>query len=277
MSDFPFSSSFNPPRATGSPLGQSAQTFQYAELVEKTFEERGYESFAQWPGFRLPVSAQVEPDADADGFGDVTQDLCPGEYGSVQGCPRADLSLAMTAPALSPGPDATFTLTVTNNGPDPVPDAAVTDPLPAGTTVQPSSTLGTTAARPILGSLRQSSAVWRETRLRESKLAVGDRFRFNLTPAGTVTLSFVRERGGRRVRGACVSQTRTNAGTARCTRRIRAGTLTVAGKTGANSLPFTGRLAGGRVLAPGTYAVTFIPSGRTVAGTGQKLMFTITG
>jgi hypothetical protein len=38
-------------------------------------------------GFRLDVAAVLEPDADADGFGDETQDLCPGQAGPESGCP----------------------------------------------------------------------------------------------------------------------------------------------------------------------------------------------
>ena len=38
-------------------------------------------------GSRLDVSAQVEPDADRDGFGDVSQDACPGVLGIVAGLP----------------------------------------------------------------------------------------------------------------------------------------------------------------------------------------------
>jgi hypothetical protein len=34
--------------------------------------------FTPSPGFKLDVSAQLEPDADNDGFGDETQDQCPG-------------------------------------------------------------------------------------------------------------------------------------------------------------------------------------------------------
>jgi len=38
------------------------------------------------PGLRLNVSATVEPDADGDGFGDVTQDSCPGRATSQGDC-----------------------------------------------------------------------------------------------------------------------------------------------------------------------------------------------
>ena len=36
---------------------------------------------------RLNVSARLEADADADGYGDETQDACPGSAGASSGCP----------------------------------------------------------------------------------------------------------------------------------------------------------------------------------------------
>jgi hypothetical protein len=38
---------------------------------------------------RLNVTARLEPDADVDGFGDETQDACPGSAGTSFGCPTA--------------------------------------------------------------------------------------------------------------------------------------------------------------------------------------------
>jgi hypothetical protein len=40
-------------------------------------------------GVQVDVSAMLEPDADADGFGDETQDQCPGQSGPSNGCPPA--------------------------------------------------------------------------------------------------------------------------------------------------------------------------------------------
>ena len=36
--------------------------------------------------YRINVAATVEPDADADGFGDESQDACPGAPGEFDGC-----------------------------------------------------------------------------------------------------------------------------------------------------------------------------------------------
>jgi hypothetical protein len=45
------------------------------------------------------IAAKVEPDTDGDGFGDETQDLCPGSAGTVNGC-------IPPAPPAPPGPPA---------------------------------------------------------------------------------------------------------------------------------------------------------------------------
>jgi hypothetical protein len=46
---------------------------------------------ASLSGYRLNVTARLEPDLDADGFGDETQDSCVGTAGSSSGCaPGAD-------------------------------------------------------------------------------------------------------------------------------------------------------------------------------------------
>jgi Ca2+-binding RTX toxin-like protein len=52
--------------------------------------------FSSFPGFRLNISAVIEPDADQDGFGDETQDQCPGQAGPNNGCPAP-------TPAPAPG------------------------------------------------------------------------------------------------------------------------------------------------------------------------------
>ena len=83
------------------------------------------------------VSAVVEPDADNDGWGDDTQDKCDGATGSIQGCPKADLSITETANASAVARDGTVTyrMTAQNSGPDPAPHTVVTDSLPPGATV----------------------------------------------------------------------------------------------------------------------------------------------
>jgi hypothetical protein len=49
--------------------------------------------FAPRTGFRLPVSARLEPDRDGDGYGDETQDACPQSAAYSGACPRFRLSI----------------------------------------------------------------------------------------------------------------------------------------------------------------------------------------
>jgi uncharacterized repeat protein (TIGR01451 family) len=99
-------------------------------------------------GSRLDVSAQVEPDADGDGFGDVSQDACPGVPGSLQGCPQADLSVTQSTSATSvpAGGQVTYSLAVANHGPEEAPGVVLTDSLPAGATLASATTSGGTCS-----------------------------------------------------------------------------------------------------------------------------------
>jgi hypothetical protein len=88
---------------------------------------------------RANISAVVEPDADGDGFGDETQDRCPGLAGTVNGCPQADLAVSEAA---SPNPSPvhgqfSYLVQVHNNGPSAVPLGVAT----VADTVGPSVTL----------------------------------------------------------------------------------------------------------------------------------------
>jgi uncharacterized repeat protein (TIGR01451 family) len=101
-------------------------------------------------GIKVPVTALVEPDSDGDGFGDTTQDACLGRFGTANGCPQADLSLTETANATSvnTGQSVVYTLTATNNGPDPAP-VTLTDAVPDGATLSGAvSTLGSCVSGP---------------------------------------------------------------------------------------------------------------------------------
>jgi hypothetical protein len=64
-------------------------------------------------GYLLNVAAVLEPDADGDGYGDESQDQCPGQAGPNAGCPRNGFSFKVkknkkkgkaTAKAKVPGP-----------------------------------------------------------------------------------------------------------------------------------------------------------------------------
>jgi hypothetical protein len=57
-------------------------------------------SFTPGNQIKLPVTATLEPDADADDYGDETQDKCPGVAGPDNGCPPAPPA-DTSAPAVS--------------------------------------------------------------------------------------------------------------------------------------------------------------------------------
>jgi uncharacterized repeat protein (TIGR01451 family) len=82
---------------------------------------------------QLELQATVEPDADADGFGDETQDQCPSDPTLQTAC-SADLQVSATAtpPGLKAGQIASYTFTVHNAGSSPAVNAAVALTVPAG-------------------------------------------------------------------------------------------------------------------------------------------------
>ena len=85
---------------------------------------------------------------------------------------------------------------------------------------------------------------------------------FQLSEAAKVVLSLERKLDGRRVRGRCVTPAK--GARPNCTRysRLRT-TLSMQGKTGANSLLFRGRLSRTRLLAVGRYRMTLVATDAT--------------
>jgi hypothetical protein len=69
--------------------------------------------------YLLQLNADIEADTDGDGFGDESQDRCPGVPGTVNGCPQADLAVSETAiPNPSPVHGRfSYLVQVRNNGP----------------------------------------------------------------------------------------------------------------------------------------------------------------
>jgi Ca2+-binding RTX toxin-like protein len=80
----------------------------------------------------------------------------------------------------------------------------------------------------------------------------GTAFRYRLSEAAGVKIVIERRAKGRRVKGRCRKATRRNRKRKRCTRYLKATTLSFAGKAGANRNPFNGR-AGRRKLRAGRY------------------------
>jgi hypothetical protein len=72
-------------------------------------------------GGEVVLQGTVEPDADADGYGDISQDGCPIDAAIQEGPCSADLELTAVATdaSLTLHDPATFTFTVTNHGTSP--------------------------------------------------------------------------------------------------------------------------------------------------------------
>jgi uncharacterized repeat protein (TIGR01451 family) len=94
------------------------------------------------PYSQLELQATIEPDADADGFGDETQDQCPSDPTRQTAC-SADLQVAAsgTPGRLKAGQIAGYTFTVHNAGSSPAVNATLALTPPAG--LSPSSLAST--------------------------------------------------------------------------------------------------------------------------------------
>jgi uncharacterized repeat protein (TIGR01451 family) len=81
----------------------------------------------------LLVSGVIEPDADADGYGDESQDACPAEASLHVAPCTADIALTMAGPAFGVVDRETpYDVTVVNHGPSAAAGVTVTDVVPAG-------------------------------------------------------------------------------------------------------------------------------------------------
>ncbi len=107
-----------------------------------------------------------------------------------------------------------------------------------------------------------------------AKAPVGARIRWRLSEAASTKLTFQRALKGRRVGKRCVKQTAANRSKPACKRFRGVGSLTRAGKAGANSLSFQGRLTRAKKLRPGTYRVA--ARARDAAGQSSKTVLSNT-
>jgi polyvinyl alcohol dehydrogenase (cytochrome) len=98
---------------------------------------------------------------------------------------------------------------------------------------------------------------------------------YRLSAAATVTLTLERQAAGRKVKRRCVRQTKKNHRHARCTRWVAVPvSITLAGKAGANTFTFTGRIGGHR-LRPGSYRLTAAPAAHGHTGARRTVTFKI--
>jgi hypothetical protein len=129
-------------------------------------------------------------------------------------------------------------------------------PQPKGNTPPPV----TTPIAPVVGSPAQSHRRWREggklAQISRRRPPVGTTFTFTLNEPASVTLSFIQQGGGRRVRGACVPQTRANLHKPACKRTLTRGTLTLPGHAGTDVVAFQGRISSSKRLPTGSYTLS---------------------
>lgn len=89
-------------------------------------------------GVQLNVSAVLEPDVDGDGYGDETQDGCPGDPNIFAGPCQADLALSASGPATAAqGTTFAYTVMVHNAGTSDAQNVVITATLPSGVTFAP--------------------------------------------------------------------------------------------------------------------------------------------
>jgi len=175
--------------------------------------------------FELLLNADIEPDADADGWGDETQDGCRGAAGPLAGCPPVVVPPPAEPPPAGPvvaGPGTPATAPPAAPGP-----AAVTPPARIDSEPGPQIT-----------GLQFSAT----------------RVRFRLSEPAALSLAVQLVTPGRRVSGRCVKPTRSNSGGPRCLRRV----TVLTGRTNAEPGLNTARI---RRLPPGRYRVRLLSTG----------------
>ena len=85
----------------------------------------------------------------------------------------------------------------------------------------------------------------------------GTRLRYRLSERSRVVVTIERARPGRRVGKRCLAPSRRTRRRARCTRYVRFGRFALAGKAGANSKRYSGRI-GRRSMRRGRYRATLV-------------------
>lgn len=106
------------------------------------------------------------------------------------------------------------------------------------------------------------------------KLApIGTKFKFTLNGAAKVRFDFTEPGSGRKVSGKCVAKTKHNKHKAKCA--LTAGSLTLSGHAGTNTVTFKGWLSHSKKLKPGHYTLLLTAITPGVGKTSRKLNFTV--
>jgi len=138
------------------------------------------------------------------------------------------------------------------------------------------------AIGPILTKVIESNRTWREGKALAAiaskvKLPpIGTTFSFSLNEQASVHFAFTQQLGGRKVKGKCVTQTKSNRRDPACKRTVTQGTLSFTGRPAANKVSFQGRISRSKTLGLGRY--TLVLTASNAAGqhsTPVQLSFTI--
>jgi hypothetical protein len=144
-----------------------------------------------------------------------------------------------------------------------------------------------TPPRPVIIRLSQAATTWRASRklaqitsyrarrISRKGLPVGTTFLIKLNEGARVTLAFTHTATGRAVNGHCQAQTPQNRRQASCVLAISAGTLAFAAHPGTNQIRFAGRIARGKQLKPGAYALAVTADAAGQHSKPRMLTFTI--
>jgi hypothetical protein len=288
--------------------------FNAGELLVAQHSKPGTEN-EKLAGERLNLQATMEPDADHDGYGDVTEDGCPTDPSTHAACPIPTISgVAQVGQTLSADPqgepenptyawlrcaagggtcyaipnatalsytvsseDLGHTLRFRKTATN-AQDTQVTESAP--TALVPF--IAAAAIAPRLTAVSQSANKWREGNAqahftRSSKPPTGTTFSFSVNVPTTIELNFTQRTTGRDSAGKCVAPTKHNEHDHACTRTVSAGTLVAAVHLGANKVAFEGRLSPSKKLAPGLYTVIIAAGPAALRSASRSLRFTILG
>ncbi len=166
---------------------------------------------------------------------------------------------------LSPGTTYHFRLVAENSG---------------GPSYGADQTFTTAPTPPSIASATQSHRRWREGNAlagtSRKRAPLGTTFSFTLNEQASTSFVFTQRVGGRKVKGKCVAQTKTNRHTHACKRTVTGGTLSLTGHAGTNDVSFQGRISHSKKLQPGTYTLTITATNAAGQRSNPKqLTFTI--